>query len=92
MGGMERAAGEPGVLAAGGQPGGLSLVYVEMQLSSRPLDPVLAEQRGISSDLEREGKKAFWRIMRDPSVVSWFSIPFAALLIGPGFTGRGISA
>ena len=80
------------MFGGGGQPGGLWLGFVVMELSSRPQVPVLGVQRGFSSDLEREGKKAFWRIMRDPSVVSWLSIPFAALLIGPGFTGRGISA
>lgn len=71
---------------------GLSLLYVEMQFSSRELDPVLVQKLGISSDPEERGKDAFWQIMRDPSVVAWFSIPFAALLIGPGFTRRSISA
>ena len=69
-----------------------SVFYVFMQTDIYfKTDQTLLQMMGMSNDLVKEGPTIFWKIIRDSSMVSWFSVPFAGLLIGTDFGERGIS-
>lgn len=66
---------------------GLSVLYVFMQTNTYFIDDMLE----MSVDKLKKGPDIFWRIIADPSVLGWFSVPFAGLLLGTDFGERGIS-
>lgn len=70
----------------------ISVLYVFMQtdtyFKTSAIDMAIM---GMSNDLVKEGPDIFWMIIRDPFIVSLFSVPFAGLLIGTDFGERGIS-
>lgn len=70
----------------------LSFVHLEIQFPNRSLPYPLSELVGPAYDAVTAGRHSFWRIMCDASTVSWFSIPFAAILIGRDFSHRCVSA
>ena len=70
----------------------LSVLYVFMQTDTFfKVSAIETEIIGTSIDLVKEGPTIFWKIIRDSSMVAWFSVPFAGLLIGTDFGDRGIS-
>lgn len=71
---------------------GLSVLYVFMQTNTYFVNDMLTLRiMGVTNSLVKEGPDIFWRIIADPSVIAWFSVPFAGLLIGTDFGERGIS-
>lgn len=70
----------------------ISVFYVFMQTDTYFKTSTMEQLRmGASLIPSERGESIFWRIIRDPSVVSLFSVPFAGLLIGTDFGERGIS-
>ena len=59
-----------------------SVFYVFMQTDIYfKTDQTLLQMMGMSNDLVKEGPTIFWKIIRDSSMVSWFSVPFAGLFV-----------
>lgn len=70
----------------------LSVLYVFMQTDTYFKISTMEHLRmGESLIPSERGASIFWRIIRDSSLVGWFSVPFAGLLIGTDFGERGIS-